>query len=256
MRTSASSESKRNAASALQSSVLPTPVGPEEQERTVGLVGIGQSRTRTADRVGDEAHRFVLADDALVELVFHHAAASSRSPCIIFDTGMPVARDTTSAISSTPTCVRSSLLAAPSCGRGLGFLQLLLELRDLPVLQLAHLLPVALALEFLELELGLLELFLDVRRALHACLLGLPHFLEVGVLLLEALDLARRSSARRFFDASSFSFFTASRSIFSWMRRRSRRSITSGLESISILMREAASSIRSIALSGRKRSVM
>ena len=31
----------------------------------------------------------------------------SRSPCIIFDTGMPVARDTTSAISA-PTWVRSS----------------------------------------------------------------------------------------------------------------------------------------------------
>jgi len=63
-------------------------------------------------------------------------------------------------------------------------------------------------------------------------------------------------SARRFFDASSFSFFTASRSILSWMMRRSSRSITSGLESISILMREAASSIKSIALSGRNRSVM
>ena len=62
--------------------------------------------------------------------------------------------------------------------------------------------------------------------------------------------------ARRFFDASSFSFFTASRSILSWIRRRSSWSIASGLESISILMRAAASSIRSIALSGRKRSVM
>ncbi len=62
--------------------------------------------------------------------------------------------------------------------------------------------------------------------------------------------------ARRFFDASSFSFFTASRSIFNWISRRSSRSIDSGLESISILMRAAASSIRSIALSGRKRSVM
>ncbi len=60
----------------------------------------------------------------------------------------------------------------------------------------------------------------------------------------------------RFFDASSFSFFTASRSIFSWIRRRSSLSIASGLESISILIRAAASSMRSIALSGRKRSVM
>ena len=33
----------------------------------------------------------------------------SRSPCIILDTGIPVARDTTSAISSAPTWVRKSL---------------------------------------------------------------------------------------------------------------------------------------------------
>jgi hypothetical protein len=46
------------------------------------------------------------------------------------------------------------------------------------------------------------------------------------------------------------------RSIFSWIRRRSSLSITSGLESISILILAAASSIRSMALSGRKRSVM
>ncbi|MDT4869932.1 hypothetical protein FQZ97_1049890 [compost metagenome] len=33
----------------------------------------------------------------------------SRSPCISLATGMPVARATTSAISSEPTCVRSSV---------------------------------------------------------------------------------------------------------------------------------------------------
>ena len=56
----------------------------------------------------------------------------SRSPCIIFDTGMPVARDTTSAISSAPTCVRSSFaFGAPlPCACLLGALQLGLELRD------------------------------------------------------------------------------------------------------------------------------
>ncbi|CFO10122.1 Uncharacterised protein [Bordetella pertussis] len=57
-------------------------------------------------------------------------------------------------------------------------------------------------------------------------------------------------------EASSVSFLTASRSILSWMMRRSSRSITSGLESISMRMRAPASSIRSIALSGRNRSVM
>ena len=62
--------------------------------------------------------------------------------------------------------------------------------------------------------------------------------------------------SRRRFEASSFSFSTEARSICSWISRRSSLSIASGLESISIFTFEAASSIRSIALSGRKRSVM
>ena len=44
--------------------------------------------------------------------------------------------------------------------------------------------------------------------------------------------------------------------ILSWMMRRSSSSSSSGLESTSMRRREPASSIRSIALSGRNRSVM
>ena len=56
--------------------------------------------------------------------------------------------------------------------------------------------------------------------------------------------------------ASSVSLRSASRSISSWMRRRSSSSSSIGIESISIRSRLAASSTRSIALSGRKRSLM
>ena len=108
----------------------------------------------------------------------------------------------------------------------------------------------------LELELGALELLLDVRRALQRGLLGLPDLLEIRVFLLERPRAVSSSASSRFFEASSSSFFSASRSIFSWMMRRSSRSIASGLESISMRMRDAASSIRSIALSGSCRSVM
>jgi hypothetical protein len=66
--------------------------------------------------------------------------------------------------------------------------------------------------------------------------------------------LTSRSSRSR--EAGSLSFFSASRSILSWTMRRSSSSIASGFESTSMRNREAASSIRSIALSGRKRSVM
>jgi hypothetical protein len=55
----------------LRQLVLPTPVGPEEQERAVGLVRVRESRARAADRVRDEAHGFVLAHDAPVQTVFH-----------------------------------------------------------------------------------------------------------------------------------------------------------------------------------------
>ena len=81
--------------------------GPEEQERAIRPLGIAEARALAADRVRDEAHGFVLADDALCS-ASSMSSSFSRSPCIIFETGMPVMRDTTSAISSAPTCVRSS----------------------------------------------------------------------------------------------------------------------------------------------------
>ena len=56
--------------------------------------------------------------------------------------------------------------------------------------------------------------------------------------------------------AASFSFASDVRSISNCKICRSSWSSSVGLESSSILMRDAASSTRSIALSGRKRSVM
>ena len=81
----------------------------------------------------------------------------------------------------------------------------------------------------LELGARALELLLDLRFALHDGLLGLPDLLEVGVLGFELARSALSRSASRRFDASSDSFFSASRSILSWISRRSSRSISSGL---------------------------
>ena len=61
---------------------------------------------------------------------------------------------------------------------------------------------------------------------------------------------------KRLRDASSVSFFSASRSILSWMMRRSSLSSASGFESISMRISEPASSIKSMALSGNCRSEM
>ena len=64
------------------------------------------------------------------------------------------------------------------------------------------------------------------------------------------------SLARRSLLAASFSFFSAVRSISSCMIWRSSWSISVGIESSSIRSRAADSSMRSIALSGKNRSVM
>ena len=62
--------------------------------------------------------------------------------------------------------------------------------------------------------------------------------------------------ASRSFETSSVSRATDTRSIWSCIVRRSISSIGTGIESTSIRRREAASSTRSMALSGRKRSEM
>ena len=73
--------------------------------------------------------------------------------------------------------------------------------------------------------------------------------LQIGQLLLDLLQPRRRL-------ASSFSCLSASRSISSCIMRRSISSSSAGLESISSRSRAAASSTRSMALSGNCRSAM
>ena len=71
MRTIAAASSNRNSASARASSVLPTPVGPKEQERAERPVGILQAGARAADGGGDRLDRFGLPDHALADLRLH-----------------------------------------------------------------------------------------------------------------------------------------------------------------------------------------
>ena len=150
------------------------------------------------------------------------------------------------------TSSRSIAPLDAACGVG----ELLLELGNAPVLELAGLGEVAAALRLLELEPRGVELLLDLGLAGDLVLFRLPALGQLGRLLLEVgellLELARAGPST----PCRCSFFSASRSILSWMMRRSRFSISSGLDSTSMRIRLAASSIRSIALSGRKRSVM
>ena len=80
----------------------------EEQERAVRAVGVG--RAPSASGGSRPATRRTASSWPTTRRCSASSMCRSlsRSPCIIFDTGMPVARDTTSAISSAPTCVRRS----------------------------------------------------------------------------------------------------------------------------------------------------
>ncbi len=69
------------------------------------------------------------------------------------------------------------------------------------------------------------------------------------------LAISSSSRASRSAEAGSVSFSRAIRSISSWRRRRVTTSSSVGIESISMRSRLAASSMRSIALSGRNRPV-
>ena len=71
IRTIACSSSNRNSASARASSVLPTPVGPRNRKLPSGR--FGSCRPARARRIafGDGVDGLVLADDALVQPLFH-----------------------------------------------------------------------------------------------------------------------------------------------------------------------------------------
>src|SRR5687768_9646910 len=173
MRTIARSSSNRNSASALQSSVLPTPVGPRNRNEPYGR--FGSPRPARWRRIASETRRTASSCPTTRRCSASSMSSSfSRSPCIIFETGMPVAQEPR---------LRFPLLL----GSGLGLLHLCFELRELPVLELRDLVELAFALEPRDVRLELVDLFLDVCAALHLCLLGLPDFLELGVLAFEVL---------------------------------------------------------------------
>jgi hypothetical protein len=113
MRIRWSCESNRNAASALHSSVLPTPVGPRNRNEPYGR--LGSDRPERERRMASATS--VTASSCPTTRRCRRSSilsSLSRSPCSILLTGMPVALETTSAISSAPTCVRSSRCLAPA----------------------------------------------------------------------------------------------------------------------------------------------
>ena len=109
-RTIASSVSKRNSASARVSSVLPTPVGPRKRKEPMGRLG-SESPARER-RMASETTRTASSWPTTRRWIASSMCSSfSRSPSSIFDTGMPVHLETTSAISSSVTRLRRSCMS-------------------------------------------------------------------------------------------------------------------------------------------------
>jgi len=102
MRTIARSSSNRNSASALASSVLPTPVGPRNRNEPVGRSGSAtpERDRRTASETARTASGWPttrLPSPSSIRRSFWVSPSSSRPA------GMPVQAWTTSAMSSGPT---------------------------------------------------------------------------------------------------------------------------------------------------------
>ena len=134
--------------------------------------------------------------------------------------------------------------------------ELLLQRRDLAVRELAGAREIAAALRLLQLGALLVELLLELLGRAELALLAFPAARSAPC----SSPRARRSTCRACVEPvlgrRVVSLRRASRSICSCIRSRSISSSSSGLESISMRRRDAASSTRSMALSGRKRSVM
>ncbi|MNM88679.1 hypothetical protein D3C81_1009020 [compost metagenome] len=252
MRTIASSVSKRNSASALHSSVLPTPVGPRNRNEPLGRFGSARParERRTALDTATTASCWPIT--RLCSSLSMRSSLS-RSPSIILATGMPVHLDTTSAISSSVTRLRSNWFSRGS--RSSTVASLRSSSGMVPYCSSAMRCRSA---RRRAASMSALACSSCCWICAEPCTSAFSDFQISSRSAYSRSSLAMSSSslARRFLVASSVSFFSASRSIFSWIRRRSRRSSSSGLESISMRMRLPASSIRSMALSGSWRSVM
>ena len=110
MRTIAVSSSNRNAASALVSSVLPTPVGPRNMNEPIGR--FGSCRPARARRTAvDTAVTASFWPTTRLASSLSIFSSLSRSPSSILSTGTPVQRDTTCATWSGVTASSTSAAA-------------------------------------------------------------------------------------------------------------------------------------------------
>ena len=102
MRTIARSSSKRNSASALASSVLPTPVGPRKRNEPVGRFSSAMPE-RALRTASDTTRTASACPTTRLPSSSSMRRSLAVSPSSMRPAGMPVHAETTSATSSGPT---------------------------------------------------------------------------------------------------------------------------------------------------------
>ena len=255
--------SNMNSASALASSVLPTPVGPRNRKLPIGRSGSCRPRARAAQRAGDRLDRLVLADDPFVQTLLHvhqllgfalHQTADRDTGPARDDLGDVVgvdllfeedrsrdgrdphpcrARARPIRVRPTPFPARGSPRSAAR-PRAAGWLRV----RRAPSRRSRR------SSRSFRSETPLIACF----SSSHCSFIVARALLQLSELALDRLAALLGGRVLLLFQRVS--------SISSCITRRLTSSISVGSESISMRIFDAASSIRSIALSGRKRSAM
>ena len=169
MRTIALSSSNRNSASALVSSVLPTPVGPRNRNEPIGRFGsCNPARARRiAFDTATTASSWPITRRRRFSSMLQQLFALARQHLVDRDAG-PARHDAGDVLGGHRLFEHAALF------RALGFLELAFELGDHAVGQFAGAAPIAAALRLVELGAGLVELLLELLRAGELVLLGLP----------------------------------------------------------------------------------
>ena len=120
---------------------------PQEEEGAVGAIGIGQTRTRTADGIGHQTYGLVLANDTIVQASFHmqQLVALTLHHLAHRNAGRPT--DHLGNFFSANLSTQQLVLRCATVAFGFRLLQLRLQLRQLAVLQFGHLVQFAFALQ-------------------------------------------------------------------------------------------------------------
>ena len=160
--------------------------GTEKEERPVGSLRIGKPGARTANGIGHRGQRLALAHDALAERFFHAEQFVPLALQHLADGDAGPLRDDFGDFLLRHFIPEQARLALVHAG---GSNELLLQRGNFPVLQFRHPRQVLATSGRIEILARPLQLLLDGRLALYGSLLGLPDFIQVGVLALESLEL-------------------------------------------------------------------